>query len=152
MPTVRVVVRPLRALSAPHASRLLALLAAAVAVTAGAGCAREADTSLGGNAGAPYPSSFSASSHDAGADPQEAATSVQPPGGSPGGGPATCPESAPFHAFEYAHVAVQPGACEADEVEAFLAACGDRGSAHACDTWMAANTRGGGAGTTCGNC
>ena len=66
----------------------------------------------------------------------------------------TCPYGTPFTPGTYPASTAHSGACLAADITSFINACGDSGSATACDTWQTNNVPGedGGGGTACGAC
>lgn len=70
----------------------------------------------------------------------------------------TCPpqSTSGFTTGAYVAATAHQGACNTSQINAFITACGDNGTATSCDAWQTANVAGdnggGGAGTNCGNC
>jgi len=66
----------------------------------------------------------------------------------------TCPDNTPYTSETYATAVAHQGKCEASDIAAFVAVCGDNyGTGAGCTAWWIANVAGdAGTGTACGNC
>ena len=123
-------------------------------LTVFAGCSSSSSKATGGN------DSGSAADvvvhHDSGSSSgSSSGGSGDDSGDDSGDSGGSCSAGVPYTATTWTNVVAHQGLCDAADLAAFLAACGDSpATATTCNAWIATNLAGadGGGGSTCGNC